>query len=451
VIQLSDHAPGLPNPVTSADLELEIAWSNLHSRGYVRLLRVGINGQPFATIRCDAERQWSCWLVELHPNHPVFTTDKTPSFLEDLLPDDSYPLELKQKPPHELAREYPLLNCHDGLPSFEQGLQFFTGPVNTVVTDGGVEHLILSPESEAFVAVVSRLVVGPAKLVSRWLDNLVYLGPLREPPPRDYTPTQNRERNRWASGLAAWDELHETDLDTWGRSGQELTDEVCDWLTAKDKLSLGYRVFVRYYRELSESSFLVGAILSGSLYDNYDAENVAAELESLPRRRRLVITDDSGFEMSPCDVGVGISQVIPVVTLALCRPELAALEQPELHLHPGAQVGLGDLFIECVQNGKIDGQPTSQRLLVETHSEHLLLRLLRRIRETTDDELPAGHPGLRPDELSVIYVEPQAGGLAKDAHEGVRISQLRIDESGEFRDRWPRGFFEERAGELFGP
>jgi hypothetical protein len=80
-------------------------------------------------------------------------------------------------------------------------------------------------------------------------------------------------------------------------------------------------------------------------------------------------------------------------------------------------------------------------LLIETHSEHIMLRLLRRVRETTDDELPPGVIGLSADDLSVIYVE--------SGPEGVRFRPLRVSEDGDFLDRWPQGFFEERAEELF--
>lgn len=70
-----------------------------------------------------------------------------------------------------------------------------------------------------------------------------------------------------------------------------------------------------------------------------------------------------------------------------------------------------------------------------------MLRLLRRIRETTGGELPPGVVGLSVDDLSVIYVE--------SADAGVRFRPLRVDGDGEFIDRWPKGFFEERAEELF--
>jgi hypothetical protein len=70
-----------------------------------------------------------------------------------------------------------------------------------------------------------------------------------------------------------------------------------------------------------------------------------------------------------------------------------------------------------------------------------MLRLLRRIREATENELPPGALGLSTDDLSVIYVE--------SADDGVRFSPLRVDPEGEFIDRRPKGFFEERAEELF--
>jgi predicted ATPase len=116
------------------------------------------------------------------------------------------------------------------------------------------------------------------------------------------------------------------------------------------------------------------------------------------------------------------------------------IEQPELHVHPAIQVGMGDLFIDAVGSDP-DQLFGGKSLIIETHSEHIMLRLLRRIRETTEDELPPGVRGLTADDLSVVYVESDV--------EGVRFRSLRVDEQGEFRDQWPQGFFEERAGELF--
>ena len=139
--------------------------------------------------------------------------------------------------------------------------------------------------------------------------------------------------------------------------------------------------------------------------------------------------------MFPQDIGVGISQVIPIIVGAIWRRSgILAVEQPELHIHPALQVALGDLFASELENN--DGI-----YLLETHSEHLMLRFLRRIRETADDELPPGAPTLKPEQVAVIYVQ--------STEHGVELTPLPISEEGEFLERWPAGFFEERAEELF--
>ena len=88
----------------------------------------------------------------------------------------------------------------------------------------------------------------------------------------------------------------------------------------------------------------------------------------------------------------------------------------------------------------IDAILSSNRtMLIETHSEHLLLRLLRRVRETTEGE-QTEHP-LTPDDLSVIYV--------RSTSEGVEFTPISVTEDGDFEVLWPEGFFDERVEELF--
>jgi hypothetical protein len=95
---------------------------------------------------------------------------------------------------------------------------------------------------------------------------------------------------------------------------------------------------------------------------------------------------------------------------------------------------LGDLFIHAIQ-----GSPRT--LLIETHSEHLLLRLLRRVRETTDGELADARPGLLAEQLGVVFVESKDGM--------VRVTPLSTTSDGNFAGYWPESFFEERSKELF--
>ena len=130
------------------------------------------------------------------------------------------------------------------------------------------------------------------------------------------------------------------------------------------------------------------------------------------------------------DVGFGINQILPVIVEGVDfftgrEGRTLCVEQPEIHLHPRLQANLADLMI-----ANIEGRGEKQ-WIVETHSELLILRLQRRIREGKLD----------PSAVSVLYVDPDAAG-------GSTIAALRLDENGDFVDEWPDGFFEEGFGEL---
>ena len=271
---------------------------------------------------------------------------------------------------------------------------------------------------------LTQLIVGPTERLREALSSFRYLGPLREPPPRNYEPPRSPDPSRWPSGLAAWDLLSRD---------AKLVEEASIWLSDEKRLDAGYGLRLFEYKELPIES--PAFVRIGSTPDIDDLDMLKEEVVSLDTSGRLVLTAPT-LDVLPSDVGVGISQLVPVVGLAL-DPEtgMAAIEQPELHLHPRLQAEMGDLFIEKSREGK-------RLFLLETHSEHLLLRLLRRIRETGEGELPQGSsPCLTPDRIAVYYVET-SDGLTK-------VQNLRVDETGEFIDRWPRGFFEERAKELF--
>lgn len=162
-------------------------------------------------------------------------------------------------------------------------------------------------------------------------------------------------------------------------------------------------------------------------------------------RHGLVLRDlKFNTEVALQDVGVGISQVLPILIRAYGdKNKLICIEQPEIHIHPALQAEMGDLFIES-SLGK-----NKNTFLLETHSEHLILRILRRIRETAEGEMDdwpeelrkACPNGITPDDVSVLFVEP--------SNEGSKIRLIEITPDGDFAQAWPGGFFAERSKELF--
>lgn len=144
----------------------------------------------------------------------------------------------------------------------------------------------------------------------------------------------------------------------------------------------------------------------------------------------------SGVSISPSDAGFGLSQLLPFIIDAHQRElSLICIEQPELHLHPRLQARVGQVLRNAVRGRN------RNRFLIETHSEHLLLRLQRLIREGM---LPA-------DAVTVLYVDNQTYDEESDSYEPSiksSIVELRLTPSGQLLDPWPGGFFGERWEEM---
>lgn len=148
----------------------------------------------------------------------------------------------------------------------------------------------------------------------------------------------------------------------------------------------------------------------------------------------------TGVHVAPTDVGFGISQIMPILVegmVAQSRSDsrLLCVEQPETHLHPRLQATMADFFIDtaCLNATSEGDDRKGVQWLLETHSETLVLRLQRRIREGK----------LSHRDVSVLYVDSRE-------NEGAVIQELRLDEDGEFIDDWPDGFFAEGFNEMFG-
>ena len=272
-------------------------------------------------------------------------------------------------------------------------------------------------------ALLDVAICGPLKVLSDWLEELSYIGPLRDLPPRNILPRMSPDSSRWARGLAAWESLP--------AASDELVKELNYWM-GDACLKIGYQLQVKRYRELEDSHPIYLMLESDSETDD---RIVMKELldELHPKVRVSLIEDDTELEVMPQDIGVGVSQIFPVLTMAVTKKDgLAAIEQPELHIHPRLQTELADVFIRYAIQSNV-------MFLLETHSEHLMLRMLRRVREA-ENHLN-DQKSLSPDDLAVHYVE--------SGSEGTKFSQLRVSEDVDFIDEWPDGFFDERDEELF--
>lgn len=145
----------------------------------------------------------------------------------------------------------------------------------------------------------------------------------------------------------------------------------------------------------------------------------------------------SDVSISPSDAGFGLSQLLPILIEAeRRRRSLICIEQPELHLHPRMQARFGEVLARMVRGGQ------QNRFLIESHSEHLILRLQRLIR---------GGNVLGPDDVQILYVDNQEYDEATDVfHPTIssRVTPIRLARNGNFIDPWPGGFFGERWEEL---
>ena len=134
---------------------------------------------------------------------------------------------------------------------------------------------------------------------------------------------------------------------------------------------------------------------------NHEFEPFQLEVRKWGKKRK-------GGRRNLVDVGYGVSQVLPLLVEMLRRDgdSLFLLQQPEVHLHPSAQAALGSLFCATAASGR--------QLVVETHSDYIVDRILLDIRDK--------RANLKPDDVSIVYFERE--DLA------VTIHSIRIDDEG---------------------
>ncbi|OHB65381.1 MAG: hypothetical protein A2Y76_10370 [Planctomycetes bacterium RBG_13_60_9] len=225
-----------------------------------------------------------------------------------------------------------------------------------------------------------------------------YLGPLREYPKRQY----------------AWSGAEPADM---GQRGERVVEAI---LAARE----GLRPLPRGRgkpRETLEQR--VAAWLKElGLIDSFLVEPISKEGGNIYRVK--VRRNPNSPDVLVTDVGFGVSQILPAIVLCYYAPagSIIILEQPEIHLHPAVQAGLADVFIDAVKTRGI-------QIVFESHSEHLLKRLQRRIAEQW----------ITPETTALYFCETENGGS--------KLTTLDVDLFGDIHN-WPKDFFGDQFGEM---
>jgi predicted ATPase len=184
----------------------------------------------------------------------------------------------------------------------------------------------------------------------------------------------------------------------------------------REERSLGWKKRRRPFQEI-----LAHWLQELGLIADFRVEEIAKD-SNLYRVR--VKQHRHGSEALLTDVGFGISQFLPILVLLYYVPEnsIVILEQPEIHLHPHVQSGLGDVLINVARARNL-------QVIVESHSEHLLRRIQRRIAEGE----------VSPDDAALYFCEIANGES--------RLTALELDLYGHIRN-WPKDFFGDEFGEI---
>lgn len=231
----------------------------------------------------------------------------------------------------------------------------------------------------------------------RLFSRIHYLGPLRDHPQRQYIWAGSNPRDMGAMGERVVDAiLAARELQAYISPGYK-----------KHKLTLEERI-AKWLQQLGlVDSFSVRPVTEGSkLFQVW--------VKRSPQSPDVLITD----------VGFGVSQILPVIALCYYVPEgsILVLEQPEIHLHPSVQAGLADVFIDAIRTRGI-------QIILESHSEHLLRRLQRRMAEEVFSH-----------EDAALYFCRIENGESK-------LDHLKLDMFGTI-ENWPQDFFGDEFGEI---
>ena len=229
------------------------------------------------------------------------------------------------------------------------------------------------------------------------IDQVSYLGPLRDYPKREYRWTKARP-----SGV--------------GQKGESAVEAILAATLAGEKQNLKFKGRLRPFQEI-----IAHWLREIGLVDEFRVREIA---QGSNLWQALLKVAKGAPEVLLTEVGFGLSQVLPVITLLhyAQEGETVILEQPEIHLHPFAQAGLADVIIHVAIHRKV-------QVIVETHSEHFLYRLQRRIAEGA----------IAANSTRMYFCRLDNGKSVSE--------KLNVDLLGNISN-WPEGFFGDSFGEI---
>jgi len=248
--------------------------------------------------------------------------------------------------------------------------------------------IALSADAVSLLATDGKRAEDISLAIRRQLEGIAYLGPLRRKPERDYV----------------WNGSMPGDI---GVDGGKVIDVLLASALAKSKHD--------------EEPSIIESV-SHWLKRMGVADNLEVRQLGRSSRYEIVVSRD-GVVANVRDVGIGVSQVLPVVTLAFFAPRgsTVILEEPEIHLHPLAQSVLAELFAVVSHERQV-------QFLVETHSEHLFRRL----------QTLVARQDIGTEECQLYFVE-RSGADAS-------LLPLGLDDFGRVQ-HWPEHFFGDALGE----
>jgi predicted ATPase len=235
------------------------------------------------------------------------------------------------------------------------------------------------------------------------LERMYFLGPLRRPARRVY---------QWSGDT----------LPDVGAQGEYAIPALLAATAQERKLNRGHR-----QRVLRFDEFIARWLADLGVIHSFTVQAVA---KGRKEYEVLVRTHPKSHQVRLTDVGFGVSQVLPALVQAFYAPPGSTvwMEQPEIHLHPQAQSNLADVFISAVKSYE-GSVPRNMQLIVETHSEHFLARLQRRVAE---EQISA-------DDVAIYFVKRDGAAAQMDA--------LKLNIFGEI-ENWPDNFFGDEMGDI---